>query len=84
MSMHEHPKPVACEHELKHCAECNVVFCPKCKAEWRAHAPRKDDIRGGDIVTIEGFRDHATGELIEYVARMDGGQMKLVPREESR
>lgn len=27
--MHEH-----CEHELKHCEKCNVVYCEKCGEEW--------------------------------------------------
>lgn len=29
--MHEHS---GCEHELKHCSCCNVVYCTKCKQEW--------------------------------------------------
>jgi hypothetical protein len=29
--MHEHKK---CEHELKYCEECDLVFCKKCKKEW--------------------------------------------------
>lgn len=29
--MHDHIK---CNHELKHCADCDVVYCEKCKTEW--------------------------------------------------
>ena len=34
--MHEHPEKAPCVHELQHCAHCDVVFCPKCKREWKA------------------------------------------------
>lgn len=33
--MHEH-KSTKCEHELQHCAHCNVVFCELCKTEWHS------------------------------------------------
>ncbi len=23
-----------CDHELKHCEHCDVVYCRKCKREW--------------------------------------------------
>ena len=35
MTLHEHPKPEPCAHELKYCAHCDVVFCEKCKREWK-------------------------------------------------
>lgn len=30
--MHEHKE---CEHELKFCSKCNVVYCELCNSEWR-------------------------------------------------
>jgi len=30
--MHEH---IGCEHDLKHCTVCDVVYCIKCKEEWK-------------------------------------------------
>ena len=29
--MHEHEE---CEHQLKYCKVCDVVYCTKCKKEW--------------------------------------------------
>ena len=29
--MHEHDR---CEHELKYCKICDVVYCEKCYKEW--------------------------------------------------
>ncbi len=29
--MHEH---ISCNHELKYCKVCDVVYCEKCKTEW--------------------------------------------------
>lgn len=29
--MHEHND---CQHELKYCEHCDVVYCKKCKREW--------------------------------------------------
>lgn len=29
--MHEHNE---CEHELKYCKKCDVVYCEKCGREW--------------------------------------------------
>lgn len=34
--MHEHNE---CEHELKYCKKCDVVYCTKCKREWNDHVP---------------------------------------------
>ena len=34
--MHEHNE---CEHDLKFCKKCNVVYCTKCKREWNDHVP---------------------------------------------
>lgn len=31
--MHEHSRD--CKHELKFCEHCNVVYCVKCKTEWK-------------------------------------------------
>lgn len=28
-----HPKK--CEHILKHCEQCDVVYCETCKKEWK-------------------------------------------------
>lgn len=33
--MHEHEPPAICAHELKFCVHCNVVYCEKCKQEWK-------------------------------------------------
>jgi hypothetical protein len=30
--MHSHN--CGCEHNLKHCAHCDVVYCTKCHREW--------------------------------------------------
>ena len=30
--MHEHNN---CEHELKYCRVCDVVYCEKCRREWK-------------------------------------------------
>lgn len=32
--MHEHNE---CEHDLKHCRKCDVIYCVKCKREWGGH-----------------------------------------------
>jgi len=32
--MHEHDE---CEHELRYCKKCDVVYCIKCKREWYGH-----------------------------------------------
>jgi hypothetical protein len=37
--MHDHPVPETCEHELKHCKKCDVVYCEKCKGEWVKRPP---------------------------------------------
>jgi hypothetical protein len=29
--MHEHAE---CEHELKYCKQCDIVYCEKCSKEW--------------------------------------------------
>ena len=31
MSKHNH---CHCEHNLKYCAKCDVVYCEKCSKEW--------------------------------------------------
>jgi len=36
--MHEHLPPTICAHELKHCSHCDVVYCEKCKREWKQMA----------------------------------------------
>ncbi len=33
--MHEHNE---CEHTLKYCQKCDVVYCTKCKHEWGGHS----------------------------------------------
>ena len=33
--MHEHNE---CEHSLKYCSKCDVVYCTKCKREWGGHS----------------------------------------------
>ncbi len=33
--MHEHNE---CEHNLKYCSKCDVVYCTKCKREWGGHS----------------------------------------------
>lgn len=30
--MHDHKE---CEHELKYCRKCDIVYCEKCNAEWK-------------------------------------------------
>lgn len=35
--MHEHSY-IGCEHELKHCKHCDVVYCNKCSHEWATKA----------------------------------------------
>ena len=35
--MHEHSY-IGCEHELKHCKHCDVVYCEKCQREWKQQA----------------------------------------------
>ena len=35
--MHEHSY-IGCSHELKHCSHCDVVFCEKCRREWKQQA----------------------------------------------
>ncbi len=32
--MHEH-KQCQCEHELKYCSNCDMVYCTKCEKEWK-------------------------------------------------
>lgn len=33
MTHNSHPQK--CKHELEYCEQCNVVFCKKCKEEWK-------------------------------------------------
>lgn len=33
--MHKHNELI-CQHELKYCKPCDIVFCEKCKSEWSA------------------------------------------------
>lgn len=42
MPKHDHTKPPACEHSLKHCADCDIVFCEKCPKEWAVKSPLMD------------------------------------------
>jgi hypothetical protein len=32
--MHEHN---VCEHEIKYCKVCDVVYCEKCKKQWYSY-----------------------------------------------
>jgi hypothetical protein len=32
--MHIHEYIIDCEHELKECKDCNIVYCKKCGKEW--------------------------------------------------
>jgi len=34
--MHDHND---CDHDLKYCGKCDVVWCRKCKKEWNTHSP---------------------------------------------
>lgn len=34
MSTHKHDH---CEHNLKHCSKCDIVYCSKCEREWGQH-----------------------------------------------
>lgn len=34
MNMHQHEE---CEHELKYCSKCDVVYCEKCGKEWNSY-----------------------------------------------
>lgn len=34
--MHNHFVQIKCEHELKHCEQCDIVYCTKCNKEWKA------------------------------------------------
>lgn len=43
--MHNHEKPKACKHELKHCDHCDVVYCEKCKKEWGQDKPMFDKLK---------------------------------------
>ncbi len=49
--MHKHEEQVKCEHELKYCDHCDVVYCTKCKKEWIGMIPNYlteiDKIRTG-------------------------------------
>ena len=40
--MHEHSY-IGCEHELKHCSHCDVVYCEKCRREWKQTAAINTD-----------------------------------------
>lgn len=31
---HNHTEPQICQHELKYCKKCDVVYCEKCQKEW--------------------------------------------------
>jgi len=31
MTKHEHK---VCEHEIKHCAQCDECYCTKCETAW--------------------------------------------------
>ena len=31
---HDHTKPNECKHSLKHCEDCDIVYCEKCEKEW--------------------------------------------------
>jgi hypothetical protein len=36
MSKKQFKKHQHCEHKLKHCSHCDVVYCEKCDDEWVA------------------------------------------------
>lgn len=45
--MHEHTE---CSHDLKFCYKCDVVYCEKCKSEWR----KSTYIYTNPVITYDG------------------------------
>lgn len=45
--MHNHSK---CEHSLKFCKDCDVVYCETCKEEWKKNT--NNWILGGGTTTL--------------------------------
>lgn len=41
--MHDHKK---CEHQLKFCEHCNIVYCDKCNEEWKKEKIIFDNFSG--------------------------------------
>lgn len=42
--MHEHVEPKPCDHEFSFCQKCDVVFCKKCKGEWKRAMKHAHDV----------------------------------------
>lgn len=57
--MHEHND---CEHKLEYCKICDIVYCKKCKKEWRhryIYTQPSTWIYDGNNVTISYSGDHS-------------------------
>lgn len=56
-----------CEHKLKFCSHCDLVYCEKCSAEWKK--PTNNWTYGGTGITLCGNTTTATaGTNISTVA----------------
>ncbi len=58
MNKHLHNE---CEHNLKFCKKCNVVYCAKCKKEWNDHVPNYFQ-----YYPIWSYQTATTGHEIKY------------------
>lgn len=74
-----------CQHELEHCAVCDVVYCKKCGKEWHNFTVSVPTvwIGGGDFIKpdpVEGFRftctTTTTGNTGKYTAHATGNEDK--------
>lgn len=54
--MHEHNE---CNHNLKYCSVCDVVYCTTCNREWRAYR-----FWGEPYITYTRDYSYSTGTVI--------------------
>lgn len=61
--MHEHNE---CEHDLKLCKVCNVVYCTKCGEEWKREIKWNYQIMYTDTVNLKHGEHMTVGDGTAY------------------
>jgi len=56
--MHDHKK---CNHTLRFCEHCDVVYCTKCEAEWKKSGSTITWTGGGSQTTPAPYPYNAPG-----------------------
>jgi hypothetical protein len=57
--MHNHTE---CDHELKYCKQCDVVYCEKCGGEWKKFFSVIQNWKPYVNPPFEGYRKEGTGD----------------------